>query len=403
MANITGPTPWAIILCKFSDQNQEPQNPQFFQDLFVNPSTGGMFDYWHDISYGAIDLTYSKVFGWLQLPYTLATDKQRTRMQRITSAIDAVKNQVDFSPFYGIIVILNAQVDSGSVGIQQLTFGSTIKNYGLLVLDPGAWNNTFAAHEMGHGYGLDHSFDTNPVSYDPNDDSRPGAYGDKWDIMSAFTFAGCSATFQDPRFGASGPGLNALNHLVLGWATNQITDVDLNLNNWRERVNLSPLNQPVSSGSSAFVRVLYGSSTYTVEYRKKAGWDRGIIHEAVLVHKLQNGSSYLQEGKYTQDLQEGDVFLDVGVTIKVETINSIQGYATVTIGPPNSPSNPPHPSVCDNLRRMMDANSKDFKELSRRRQNTTCDTEKIELDRKIEENQKDFDVLFDEWENSGCP
>ena len=38
---------------------------------------------------------------------------------------------------------------------------------------------------MGHGFGYDHSFDDQPTSHDAADDSRPGAYGDAQDIMSA--------------------------------------------------------------------------------------------------------------------------------------------------------------------------------------------------------------------------
>ena len=141
-------------------------------------------------------------------------DQPRTRFERIKAAIDDLKDDelkdVDFTRFYGIIVILNLSVDAGSVGILQLTFGENRKDYGSMVLGPAALNLTFAAHEMGHSYGLDHSFDTNPVSNDPANDPRPGAYGDAWDIMSAMRFGNAAPFFQHPRFGASGPGLNAI-------------------------------------------------------------------------------------------------------------------------------------------------------------------------------------------------
>jgi hypothetical protein len=78
MPILRGPTPWAIILCQFSGQDAQPQTSQFFKDFFINPQTGGMFDYWRDISYGAISLEDSAVFGWFTLSYTAETDQPRT-------------------------------------------------------------------------------------------------------------------------------------------------------------------------------------------------------------------------------------------------------------------------------------------------------------------------------------
>jgi Protein of unknown function (DUF1204) len=74
------------------------------------------------------------VFGWFTLSYTAETDQPRTRFERIKAAIDDLKDDelkdVDFTRFYGIIVILNLSVDAGSVGIQQLTFGETKRAMG---------------------------------------------------------------------------------------------------------------------------------------------------------------------------------------------------------------------------------------------------------------------------------
>ena len=153
MPILRGPTPWAIILCKFSDQTAEPQTPEFFKDFFVNPQTGGMFDYWRDISYGAINLQDSENSAGSPYWSTTQADQPRTRFERIKAAIDDLKDDelkdVDFTRFYAIIVILNLSVDAGSVEVLQLTFGENRKDYGLMVLGPAALNLTFAA-QMGH-------------------------------------------------------------------------------------------------------------------------------------------------------------------------------------------------------------------------------------------------------------
>src|SRR5205814_8740541 len=124
---------------------------------------------------------------------------------RILAAIDAVKDSVDFRPFFGICVMLNAQVDSGGLaGPVTLTLNNQTKPYGLVVLDNLAWGNTWAAQEMAHGFKLDHSWATNPDV----------EYGNPFDVMSAFM---SNYGFNDAAFNVSGPGLNAPNLDLFGW------------------------------------------------------------------------------------------------------------------------------------------------------------------------------------------
>src|SRR4051812_21246998 len=109
-----GSKPWAVILCKFSNHSEEPQNKQFFVDFFTR-GQGGINDYFSDVSYGNINIDGSEVFGWFDMPYTLEQDQQRGRYDRIMAAIKAVEDRVNFTRFYGVLVILNAKVDSGGL------------------------------------------------------------------------------------------------------------------------------------------------------------------------------------------------------------------------------------------------------------------------------------------------
>src|SRR5215475_8487534 len=62
--------PWAVILCRYKDQPQNPAAEQPIKDFFrraFSQGAGGMIDYWRDVSLGAIDLRDSVIFGWVVL------------------------------------------------------------------------------------------------------------------------------------------------------------------------------------------------------------------------------------------------------------------------------------------------------------------------------------------------
>lgn len=67
----------------------------------------------------------------------------------------------------------------------------------------------FMAHEMGHGYGLDHGRGIEPRSHNLGNDSWPGAYGDPSDMMSFGNVHAYSPVAGDPdaQLGRRGPGL----------------------------------------------------------------------------------------------------------------------------------------------------------------------------------------------------
>ncbi|WAZ19276.1 hypothetical protein STRCI_000313 [Streptomyces cinnabarinus] len=329
-----GPTPWAVLMCKFSDVAAQPQEAPFFEDLFTmaGAGKGGMADYWRDMSGGAISLTGSTVFGWFTLELSLATARTWTwpgaRTDLVRACVEAADTAVDFSAFQGIIALLNAPIDSGSSMRQVLKVGDGEQEFGLVNLDPGAWFNTFAAHEMGHGYGLPHSFSDEPAFSE---------YGDGWDIMSAETFGGRSPTHTHPRFAKSGPALCGVYQDRLGWFRGN-EKLDLSSLGRGATFTLSALDKPPPG--IRLIRIRLGSSTqyYAVELRmpQATGWDSGIDRPGVLVRHVRDGVPYLRQSmSRVQDLQPGDYFADAreNLVISVLGFNMAERTATVHIGP----------------------------------------------------------------------
>jgi len=312
------PTPWAVLKCKFSDQ---PQEPAFDSALITGPN--GMAGYWLAVSYGQISLNGTTILpangGWYTLPFTLAQAQafpvNTRRNQIIDACITAAASDLVTGGFYSVIAILNAKIDSGASG-------------GRVVLDPDAWNNTFAAHELGHGYGLAHSW-----SADPDIE-----YGDRWDIMSAMSvhaFQGSYGSSNATYKYDAGPGLIALNLEKKGWLpANRIVT-------WgpaSQTVTLAALNHPGTDGYF-MAKVPFDAANpdryYSVEFRRKTGWDQGIPQDTVLIHERRaNGLFYLIQSGGGPERLPGQTFRDINnnVAITVLDFNTTLSTATVNIG-----------------------------------------------------------------------
>src|SRR5262245_46855209 len=62
-------TPWAVLLCKTSDDNSEPYPRSRYEEIFTTAVAGkwNMVDFFDDMSHGHLDLSGSIVFGWITL------------------------------------------------------------------------------------------------------------------------------------------------------------------------------------------------------------------------------------------------------------------------------------------------------------------------------------------------
>jgi hypothetical protein len=315
---------WAILLCKPNDDSSEPTPADYYRRLFTEAGagTGGLFDYWRDQSYGNVDLTGSVVSGWFTVPHSTAEERTRGRDVKIEDCIAA--SGLDLSGYYDVVAIYNVQMDMGSWGVTMA--GRSVMG----VVADNLSSLTGIAHEMGHGFSLDHSFDDTNTQYSPW--GLPGEYGDPFDIMSAMgvnSYVGVH--------GVEGPGLNAWGRYVLGWMPGPRIALWNATGGWANQTfTLAAINHPEASGNLMLrVPIIGDGSQYIVELVMSDGWDQGNVGPSVLIHRIKGGDwhSYLVRKQWGPRRLGGTSYNDVdnNVAIIVNSIDTINNTASITV------------------------------------------------------------------------
>ena len=180
---------------------------------------------------------------------------------------------------------------------------------------------------MGHVLGLGHSYDTpdrKNASW-----SAPGEYFDPWDIMSAMAIYG----FSNTNGLTAGPDLNASSKILMGWMpTKDVQWINLSdLSSIPLSLTLDRYDQPNRAHPLVVGVPLEDGRFYTVEFRLKSGWDRGIPRSGVMIHRVErNGTRpYIMPGGA---YQPGEVFTsDEGLHLEILAIDIVAGTTTITL------------------------------------------------------------------------
>lgn len=350
--------PWAILLCKFNSDvtgianaNAEPPTAPGVvpfrtacENLFTNSNAGyNVVRYFSDMSHGSLDLTDSRVFGWYTLNvnitgYTAAGDPNldKTQGEVVNLAKQAAINAgVTLNSFFGVVVIMNIATGWAHGGpgwvaadwrrVDGRNMDGTLGNRG----SGGGNGMEMFGHEMGHGFGLQHS----------RQHGSDQDYQDKYDIMSALN----AYSSPDQDYCAKGPGLNAWNMRSRGWLDeNRVWHCPSGL--FFEILQLRPLHRRDLDGYLAAelppLNHTEGFPMHLVEYRKKERWDSGFPASCVLVHRYQGqigqvvaGNTYAMNGTNAQiNLVAGESFAPsvfMGPQVHVLDIDDNNNIATI--------------------------------------------------------------------------
>jgi hypothetical protein len=347
---------WLVIKCRLPDKPSVVANlnqtiTRFF--TIAGAHSGNVQDYYSDVSYGKISLRGTKVIGWYPSGYRSDSTLSRTqRVQTCANQIPATKlAKLGLAKYWGIVIVANQPNDSGACydGRQPLSIGGASYNLACVTFDRDSMFTAFAAHEIGHGLGYPHSFDTLSRSCG----GQPGEYCDPWDIMSAldtYTFTETNYVTFDPCYGTGspspcnlgGPGANVPNLLHQGWIPSGRI-AKYTVGDPATSFTLAALSHPKSTGVLT-VEIPAIFFEVTVEYRQQDGWDAGLPTNAVVLHfdEPANPYSFLMDqevgppGHYLGALRAGESLTEADYRITVDSIDPGSGTASLTIGPGSS-------------------------------------------------------------------
>ena len=294
-AAVTGPRPAATILCRFADSTgAPPHNKRWFETLVgdgVNPTKPSVDHFWHEVSFGNMDLRGSQVFGWYDLPepgFSYLTSTGKADLGKLANDCTQAADKAAYFPDYATINLMFDRSLGGSAwgGWQPLTRDGQTKTYGVTWMPPWGYENQgILAHEMGHSYGLPHSSGPYGRTYDS-----------WWDVMSSAGYlnvglSGKPSCHEDATYGCMAMGTISAHKDKVGWIpASQKYTVALGSN---QNVTIERLGT-TAAGNYLMAQIpINGSSTrfYTVETRRHAGYDDYVVGEAVVVHEVDTTSA----------------------------------------------------------------------------------------------------------------
>lgn len=286
---VLGNTRWITLACKFKDVADEPRPISFFQEQY-GTGVGQLAHYWSEVSQGKINLQGSQAYGWFTLPKTRSqymsvngSGQEQANLGLLFDDCAALADpSVDFAGVRGINMMFNAILDGSAWGGTSCgTLDGRSMCLGTTWNPPWSFNNlALFAHEMGHGYGLPHS---------DNSDEDADTYDNPWDLMSDYW----SNALDHSRYGRLPKHLSTPQKDRLGWfdtsrkviVVPSYDSVDITLDRsslaGSQNVQMLVLPEPLSQDS------------YSIEVRKRTGlgtYESGLAGDAVIIHKIGPGN-----------------------------------------------------------------------------------------------------------------
>ncbi|MCB8982748.1 MAG: hypothetical protein H6659_02890 [Ardenticatenaceae bacterium] len=323
---------WATLMCKFSDVSTEPQGASFFNDMFERTSGPSLKEFWQEVSYNNISDITTDVYGWFTLPHNRAYYgfSEATAGYNVTpivqDCVDAANATVNFAPYDAVAVMLNSPSPVAITTLFPINYpDGALINLGAITIPSNKYNLALVAHEMGHAYGLPHSF------------ANGNEYQNPWDLMGIASGYRCFVN-ADPIYSCLGQHTIAAYKEYLGWIT---PAQKFTAPQGDSTITLERLALPQTTNYRMAV-VAGDSETYTIEARQRVGYDAKLAGDAVLIYRGQgddlidtNGSPYDDDGAMWLP---GETFTDAANDITIHVASATATGFVLNIHNGSTPS-----------------------------------------------------------------
>lgn len=352
-APVLGATRWVTLMCKFADIESEQKPRAYFQEQYGN-APGQLGHYWSEVSYGQVNLAGSTAHGWYTLPQpraaylTTTNGKQKAQLSTLFADCAAAADaEVDFRNIQGVNLMFNGELDGNAWG-----GGACATLDGVYTCTRVTWSPPWSfinlaplAHEMGHGYGLPHS---------DNSDGDSDTYDNPWDLMSD---AWRNAT-SDTTYGLLPKHINMYQRERLGWLPASRKRTIAADNRETQEFVLDAASLVQTTNAQLVVLAMpsqpdpYKTVIYTLEARRRTGtYEAKLAGDAVIIHKLEDyGIAYSVD----RDVPAATLSSNEGSMLKVggrwntpddlhwvEVVSATANGFVVRVGPrPRSMSSP---------------------------------------------------------------
>lgn len=332
VGHIHGPQPFITLFCQFPDLSETAGLPAYYGEL-LGAAEPGLAHYWAEVSYGQISLDGSRITGWYPMPqpstaYPLRQVDQALIDRLAVDCVAAADADVVFPDYTGINLVFNFCMETVYGGRWRLAVDGQEQIYGITWLCMGklGWQST-VAHEMGHAFRLAHS-----------SDGSTSEHSNPWDVMSTCRFCPPHASY-----GRIAQHPIAYQKDQLGWIlperkyAAQASSTAL--------ITLERLAQPQTDAYlMAVIPFTDGSDRYyTVEARRRVGYDRNLPTDGVVIHRI-DPHSYPAAMVLAHETpggvlvptawRPGDVFTDAeqGVSVEVERATNTGYVVAISAG-----------------------------------------------------------------------
>ncbi len=276
---LIGSQTWVSIMCNFPDRPASTKPLSYFTNMYASTKPG-LDHYWREVSYDNINVLGSTAAGWFTLPQPRSYYVPGGNLDFGRAAEDCTAladSLIYFPPFVGINLMFNDIFDSANNyawgGSWYLNRDGVGKSYRMTWEPPWGYQSiTVMSHEMGHGFGLPHTAYDNSYSYN-----------NQWDVMSD-TWSNCGNS-TDATYGCMGQHVIAKHKDYLAWflpAQRFIADKGT-----YRILTLEQLALPTTPNLLEIKLLIGGSTThfYTLEARRKVGYDVKLPLEGVIIHE----------------------------------------------------------------------------------------------------------------------